>query len=165
VDHLATQGQDLFPRWSPDGKQLVFWRDRLRGGSVETAIFVVDADGSGLQRLTPWSMFAGDPDWSPDGAQIVFSTHPLFEFAEGARSELYMMRPDGSHIRALTSYGSDGPRATQPRWTPDGNAIVYTRLSQAALPRQIWAIGADGSNDAPVLDAKSIYTHPVLRPT
>jgi TolB protein len=165
VDHPAIQGQDLFPRWSPDGKQLVFWRDRFLGGSVKTAIFIVNADGSGLQQLTPWSMLAGDPDWSPDGSLIVFTTHPLFEFSEGEESELYTMRPDGSEVRALTSYGPDGPRATQPRWTPDGKAILYTRLSQAALPREIWVINGDGTGDVPVLDTKSIYTHPVLQPS
>lgn len=164
VDHPASQGQDLFPRWSPDGTQLVFWRDRFLGESVKTAIFIVNVDGSELRQLTPWSMLAGDPDWSPDGSLIVFTTHPLFEFSEGAQSELYTMRPDGSEVHALTSYGPDGPRGTQPRWTPDGEAILYTRLSQAALPRHIWIINADGTGDVPVLETNPIYTHPVLQP-
>jgi Tol biopolymer transport system component len=165
VENSATAGQDLFPRWSPDGKRLVFWRDRSStDGSVKTAVFTVKADGSGLRRLTPWSMKAADPDWSPDGSLILFDTHPLFEFSQGAESELYTMRPDGSGMHALTAFGADGPRSTQPRWTPDGNAILYTRLSQSDLPRHIWVITADGSVDVPVLTSKTIYTHPVLQP-
>jgi Tol biopolymer transport system component len=165
VDHSAAAGQDLFPRWSPDGTRLVFWRDRAASdGSRHTAVFVVDADGSGLRRLTPWEMDAGDPDWRPNGSLIVFDTHPLFEFPEGVDSELYTIRPDGSGMVPLTSYGPDGPRATQPRWTPDGTAILYTRLSRSQLPRHIWVLTADGSVDLPVLDSEDIYTHPVLRP-
>jgi TolB protein len=165
VDNPATAGQDHFARWSPDRKHLVFWRERPQSdGSVQTAIFIVDSDGSGLRQLTPWSMVAGDPDWAPHGSLIVFDTHPLLDFSEAAESELYTMRPDGSGMHALTSYGPHGPRATQPRWTPDGNAILYTRLGQSQLPRHIWVISADGSIDVQVLTSKSIYTHPVLQP-
>jgi TolB protein len=165
VDHPSKEGQDHFARWSPDGKHLVFWRERPQSdGSVQTAIFIVDSDGSGLRQLTPWSMVAGDPDWAPDGSLILFDTHPLLDFPQAAESELYTMRPDGSGAHALTSYGPDGPRATQPRWTPDGNAILYTRLGQSQLPRHIWVISADGSIDVQVLTSKSIYTHPVLQP-
>jgi Tol biopolymer transport system component len=165
VDHPGEDGQDHFARWSPDGKHLVFWRARAQSdGSVQTAIFIVNSDGSRLNQLTPWNMLAGDPDWAPDGSLIVFGTSPLLDFSEAAESELYTMRPDGSGMHALTSYGPTGPRATQPRWTPDGHAILYTRLGQSELPRHIWAISADGSVDVPVLTSKSIYTHPVLQP-
>jgi Tol biopolymer transport system component len=165
VDHPSREGQDHFARWSPDARRLVFWRERPQSdGSVKTAIFIVNSDGSKLHQLTPWNMLAGDPDWAPDGSLIVFGTRPLLDFDAAAESELYTMRPDGSGVHALTSYGPDGPRATQPRWTSDGNAILYTRLSQAELPRQIWVISADGSVDLPVLTSKSIYTHPVLQP-
>lgn len=165
VNHSSSEGQDHFARWSPDARRLVFWRERPRpDGSVQTAIFIVNADGSRLHRLTPWNMLAGDPDWSPTGSLIVFGTRPLLDFDSQADSELYTMHPDGTHMRALTSYGPDGPRATQPRWTPDGRAILYTRLGQSELPRQIWLITANGGVDVPVLTAKSIYTHPALRP-
>ena len=36
-------------------------------GRCPEAVFVVNVDGTGLRRLTPWKMLAGDPDWSPDG--------------------------------------------------------------------------------------------------
>ena len=165
VDHASTEGQDHFARWSPDGKKLVFWRGRAKSdGTSQTAVFIVNTDGSGLRQLTPWNMLAGDPDWSPQGDLIVFSTRPLFDFPDSGRSELYTMRPDGSDMRKLTSYGEDGPRATQPRWTPDGKAILYTRVTQEGFPRHIWVIDRTGETDAPVLTKESIYTHPVLQP-
>jgi len=166
VEHEGAQTQDHFARWSPDGKRLVFWSAKYEaGGTVQqTAVFIVNIDGSGLRRLTPWNMLAGDPDWSPNGDRIVFSTRPLFDFDTSGRSELYTMCPDGSDMRKLTSYGKDGPRATQPRWTPDGKAILYTRVTQAGFPRHIWVIDRKGRDDVPVLTKRTIYTHPVLQP-
>ena len=165
LDHAFEAGVDQFPRWSPDGRRLVFWRTRERQGGVQTAVFVVKVDGTGLRRLTPWALLAGDPDWSPDGSRIVFNTRPLGEFPESGQSELYTIRPDGTGLRRLTAYGLNGPRATQPRWTPDGKAILYTRTTQDGYPRHIYAINADGTGDVPVLTAKPIYTHPILQPT
>jgi TolB protein len=165
VDHTAQAGQDHFPRWSADGRRLVFWRERERSGGIQTAVFVVNVDGTGLRQLTPWSLLAGDPDWSPDGSLIVFNTRPLVDFPDAGQSELYTIRPDGTGLRRLTAYGPNGPRATQPRWTPDGTAILYTRTTQTGFPRHIYAINADGTGDAPVLTAKPIYTHPILQPT
>ncbi|HWC15344.1 MAG TPA: hypothetical protein VG929_12245 [Actinomycetota bacterium] len=165
LDHPSQVGQDHFPRWSPDGERLVFWRGRYAAdGSPQTAIFLVNVDGSGLRQLTPWNMLAGDPDWAPDGSLIVFNTRPLLEFGEDGRSELYTMHPDGSQMLPLTSYGDDGARATQARWTPDGRAIIYTRVTQSGSPRHVWAISADGRIDVPILETDSIYTHPVLQP-
>jgi Tol biopolymer transport system component len=164
LDHAFEAGVDQFPRWSPDGRRLVFWRTRERPDGVQTAVFVVKVDGTGLRRLIPWAMLAGDPDWSPDGSRIVFHTRPLGEFDSG-QLELYTIRPDGTGLRRLTNYGPNGPRATQPRWTPDGKAILYTRTNQDGYPRHIYAINADGTGDVPVLTAKPIYTHPILQPT
>jgi TolB protein len=166
VDHKSTVGQDSFARWSPDGKKLVFERftepsDPQNG---QAAVFIVNVDGSGLHQLTPWDMLAGDPDWSPKGDLIVFSTHPLREYPSG-RSELYTMRPDGSGIKALTSNGENGPRATEPRWTPDGKAILYSRVTPEGTHRSIWAIDHTGRKDGPVLTKKpDYYTHPDLQP-
>jgi TolB protein len=165
VDHASRAGQDHFPRWSPDGRKLVFWRGREHPGGAQAAVFVVNADGTGPRQLTPWKLLGGDPDWSPDGSLIVFNTRPLVDFPDAGQSELCTIRPDGTGLRRLTAYGPNGPRATQPRWTPDGKAILYTRTTQTGSPRHIYAINADGTADVPVLTAKPIYTHPILQPT
>jgi TolB protein len=164
VANTFEAGQDHFARWSPDGRQLVLWRGRERPGGVQAAVFVVNVDGTGLRQLTPWDMLASDPDWSPDGAQILFNTRPLLDFDTG-QSELNTMRPNGTGVRRLTAYGPNGPRATQPRWTPAGKAILYTRTTQTGQPRHIYAINADGTADTPVLTTKQIYTHPIVQPT
>lgn len=165
VEHPAADGQDHFPRWSPEGDRLVFWRGQPTANGVQTAVFIVNADGSGLEQITEWADNAGDPDWSPDGSLIVFGTHPLEEFQVSGASELFTVRPDGTGLEELTAYGPEGPRATQPRWTPDGSAILYTRTTQLGTPRTLWVVSADGQADQSVFaQSAGIYTHPVMQP-
>src|SRR3989442_1141621 len=58
------------PSWSPDGKQLVF--TGYDGGISD--LFVVNADGSNLHRLTNDKYADLEPSWSPDGKTIAFVT-------------------------------------------------------------------------------------------
>jgi Tol biopolymer transport system component len=173
--HRMTQGQDVYPRWSPDGQSLVFWRDRscpaelqaaqcaTSGYAYEAAIFIVRSDGTNLHQLTPWGEHAGDPDWSPDGQKIVYSTYPLsIDWPYQVDSQLVTIRPDGSGRTVLTTFG--GPRETQPRWTPDGKAILYTKESyEPDFSRHTWVIAADGKSDVPVLTTRQICQRPVLQ--
>jgi Tol biopolymer transport system component len=73
-------------------------------------IYTVNADGSGLTRLT----YGMDPDWSPDGSQVTFSrwTEP---------GGIYTINADGSGERLLFSSGV----ARAPVWSPDGTQIAF----------------------------------------
>jgi Tol biopolymer transport system component len=149
--------REYFPRWSPDGSQLTYWRYPPRG----TAVFVVNADGTDERRLTDPAISAGDPDWSPDGIWIVFSTNPLHESGCCKVSNLFRMHPDGSGMEQLTHYETVGVRATQPRYTPDGQYIVFTAVRPSS--RSLWAIPAEGGE--PILLAHGgIFTHGTWQP-
>jgi TolB protein len=164
--HPATEGQDHFARWSPDGSALVFWRERnTPDGSIDTAIFRVEPTGRHLQQLTAWTLLAADPDWSPDGTTIVFATSPFLVFPQLGRSDLYVMEPDGTGVRQITHNGPNGPRAAGPRWAPDGKTILYVHAGSAGFPRHVYSVRPDGTGDTPLLTTRDIYTHPVLRPT
>ena len=165
VEHPSSEGQDHFPRWSPDGTQLVFWRGSATSDGGDTAVFTVGIDGTGLTQLTDTSLVAGDPDFSPDGTRILFTTRPLLQYQEAGQSELYTMATDGTDQKRITDYGDTGPRATQPRWTPDGTAILYIRTTQTGQPRTIYAINPDGTNDGPIATTNTVYTHPILQPS
>jgi TolB protein len=51
----------LHPKWSPDGGQLTFWTQEPEG-----AIYVVNADGTGLQRISSSATDDMQPDWGFD---------------------------------------------------------------------------------------------------
>src|SRR6266581_2327165 len=61
---------DGWPRWSPDGKRIVFTSRRT--GNYE--LWVINRDGSALQQLTKSSGGHYSP-WSPDGSMIAYSIH------------------------------------------------------------------------------------------
>ena len=74
-------GGDYRPSWSPDGRRLAFSSDRgtrlqrSKGNweQVQAAsVYVVDADGRDLRKLSSDGQLAGSPKWSPDGARVVF---------------------------------------------------------------------------------------------
>jgi Tol biopolymer transport system component len=65
---------DTAPRFSPDGRRLVFTRYITDPG--RSALFTVGVDGSGLKQLTPWGNGAADADYSPDGKKLVFEAYP-----------------------------------------------------------------------------------------
>jgi Tol biopolymer transport system component len=114
------------PRISPDGKQIVVERTnsnlvRPRGGQ---ALFIANIDGSGLRRLTPWSMNATGPDWSPDGQIILFKSSAANGGELSPGSNLYTIRPDGTALQQLTHVSSTS-YVLSGSFSPDGKAIVF----------------------------------------
>jgi Tol biopolymer transport system component len=102
------------PAWSPDGGAIAFVSNR--DGNPE--IYVMNANGSELQRLTQETLRDGGPAWSPDGRKIAFERwvdhHP----------DIYVMNADGSGQRSLTTgSGID----VLPVWSPDGRKIAFVR--------------------------------------
>ena len=51
--------RDFAPRWSPDGRHVVFARCKA-AGCLQTSLYIVGADGTGLRRLA----VGGMPDWT-----------------------------------------------------------------------------------------------------
>lgn len=68
---------DSAPNWSPDGAKIAFTRQTLNEptGSYDrnSAVYVMNADGSALTRLTPPGTGSCESSaWSPDGAKLAF---------------------------------------------------------------------------------------------
>ncbi len=69
--------RDRFPAWSPDGRWIAFASNR--GGTWD--IYVMNADGAQIQRLTDSTGRFVFPAWSPDGRQLVFMREQHGEWA------------------------------------------------------------------------------------
>ncbi len=136
-----TSSEDFQPVWSPDGRRIAFQRENSTAAPRgRRAIFVVNADGSGLRRVTPWKLDAGDhPDWSPDGRRILFRSpsHDLFG------SNIYAIRPDGTGLAQLTHFGQT-VEVLSSSYSPDGKWIVFSRTGKGRLP-DLFVMRSDGS--------------------
>ena len=88
------------------------------GQRIDAGLYVVNADGSGKQKLT--SARYSTPAWSPDGGKIAF----------GAGSNVWVMNADGSEPLNLTPEpGTD----SDPVWSPDGRRIAFRARRDLAL--------------------------------
>jgi TolB protein len=140
---------DGFPAWSPDGSKIAFASNRdaseLRDDDlVGTRIYVMDADGSGVTRLTGGSEASDySPAWSPDGSRIAFTSDR--DDSGRFNSHIYVMNADGSGVTRLTgnSEWDDG----FPAWSPDGSRIAFTsdRDDSGRVSSGIYVMNADGS--------------------
>jgi eukaryotic-like serine/threonine-protein kinase len=103
----------LLPRWSPDGKQIVFF-DFSPG--QKSRLLTVSIDGGAPREVIPEDLQGQlDPNWSPDGTRIVFS---------GASSDpntTIRILDVKTHQISIVP-GSKG--LFSPRWSPDGHYLV-----------------------------------------
>ena len=143
--------------WSPDGLKLVFAIQASgsaglcdRAGACNNELFVINADGSGLRRLTRNAVPDGDAVWSPDGRKIAFLSR-----RDGTGADVFVMNADGSDQRNLTRKPGN---EVAPAWSPDGRAIVFSAVppgqplwvgnsrSASGPYRDVYVMNADGSD-------------------
>jgi Tol biopolymer transport system component/peroxiredoxin/DNA-directed RNA polymerase subunit RPC12/RpoP len=108
-----------------------------RDGNAE--IYVMNADGSGQERLT--NNFADDkcPSWSPDGKKIAFYSN-----RDGSLA-IYIMNADGNEQKRLSKNRS----AHSPSWSPDGKRIAFVSYH---LSDEIYIMNIDGSEEKCLTD-------------
>lgn len=107
-----------------------------RDGDAE--IYSMNADGTGLKRLTESPGNDLTPSWSPDGTRIAFGS------ARAGNYDIYTMNADGSNITRLTF--ADGN--LHPTWSPDGSKIAF--ISDRTDDEEIFIMNTDGSGQTRV---------------
>jgi Tol biopolymer transport system component len=157
VARLTDGVNDSWASWSPDGTKILFSSTRY-DPSIEgcepgfpheyrcpTDIYLMDADGSNVVRLTDDPAGEFMPRWSPDGRLIAFVREG--DPGAGTYEAIYTMRPDGTDVSQVSS----GDRGSDfwPSWSPDGSQMVFAAIR--AEDWGIWSVDADGANENLIL--------------
>ncbi|MBN1816120.1 MAG: S9 family peptidase [Sedimentisphaerales bacterium] len=100
-----------------------------------------------------------DPQVSPDGVYLAFVVKIIDLEANRGRTDLWLMRTDGSSLRQLTTHPEND---SSPRWSPDGKWIYF--LSSRTETSQVFKIAPDGGEAVPVtklpLDVGNLVVSP-----
>ncbi len=149
-------GYDAEGSYSPDGKLIVFCslrhafplaklspEDRKRM-ETDTAyfgdIYIMQADGSNVRRLTSTPGYDGGPFFSPDGQRIIWR-----RFTEkGDTADVHTMKLDGSDVRRLTDFGA---MSWAPYFHPSGQYVIYTANKLGFANFELFLVDALGAKE------------------
>jgi TolB protein len=118
------------PTFSPDGRRIAFFSSRSRFPQIYT----MDADGTNVQLLTPFTpgvrSYRAAPDWSPDGRAVAYEQ-------QNGDFQVWMISVRDKEPRQLTSEGEN----EGPSWAPDGRHISLS--STRGGSKQIWILDTE----------------------
>ncbi len=150
-----TPGYDAEGSWSPDGSKIAFASNRSafeqpltekqralfeKDKAAFAEIYICDADGSNVKRLTDTFGYDGGPFFSPDGQRICWR-----RFSEdGVCAEIMTMNIDGTDQRQLTHMGA---MSWAPFYHPSGEYLIFTTNKHGFGNFELYLIDVDAQHD------------------
>lgn len=122
--------------WAPDGRQLAYVATPA-GGPCTLWVQALDGPRRALARCA--ALFTPSVAWSPDGRHIAFSAE------EQGAGGLFLVAPDGSDLRRLTTAAPAAMADHQPAWSPDGQRLAFVRQDPADGTRDLHETTLAGS--------------------
>lgn len=107
------------PQISPDGVQIVYERKGMdiMQDRRQSRLWIINANGTGHEKLTPHDVSESSPAWSPDGSRIAY----VSSTDEGAELFVYWIKT--GRLSRLTQL-ERSPRGLS--WSPDGRQIAFS---------------------------------------
>ncbi|MGE5243954.1 MAG: protein kinase domain-containing protein [Betaproteobacteria bacterium] len=136
VRRLTSAGAD--PRWSPDGKRLVYATEAVRdpySRLTRSELWTVDVDSGATAKV--WAGDGVEPAWSPHGRRIAFWANTA------GQRDIWTIAVSGGAPVAVTK---DAATDWAPEWSPDGRWIYF--VSDRGGSPNIWRIAVDESTGA-----------------
>ncbi len=150
------QGYDAEASFSPDGKLIVFCslRDAYPTNKLSAAelkhletdpswfgeIYLMNADGSNVRRLTHTPGYDGGPFFSPDGKRIIWR-----RFTEtGETADIFTMNLEGGDVRRLTDFGA---MSWAPYFYPSGRYVIFTSNKLGFANFELFLVDAEGTRE------------------
>ena len=139
VSRIArTPDYEVDPRFSPDGKSIVYAAGKP--GDRADHIFIRSLDGKSVTQLTAGEFNDGTPECSPDSSLIVFAHDKTYQWGGKAANwtdrVLCLMKADGSEVREITGVEVF---ASDPHFSPDGKNVLFSGIGS------LYTVAADGS--------------------
>src|SRR5437868_8162013 len=149
--HQLTKGDhDSVPRWSPDGKFLLFLRATEKNGKPEPAqLAILPMTGGDSFVFTDLPKGAGNPTWSPDGKTILFTSETNAE--DLAKQE----KQKSASAQATADKLQEAKDKDKPEHESDVRVITHAVYRQdnegyadPKHPTHIWLVSAPGNADS-----------------
>jgi TolB protein len=165
------KAENIHPTWSPGSERILFNTTYFVGATAADGTNVpsdnkvigeqidkkmdlatIRPDGSDLKRITTGGGYTY-ASFSPDGRSI------LHRGINGALSQIFVMKADGSEDRNISGEGSiDG----WPAWSSDGKRVVFSRRVNERF--QLFVMSRDGTGGRQLTDAPGEFVNPRWSP-
>lgn len=141
------------PAWSPDGRQIAF----LCTDEQQIRVCTLHVDGSGFRQIdfppeVPY--IKKDLQWSPEGSRLAFVAVQPSGF-----NDIFLIDLESGGVQQLTF---DPAGDSDPRWSPDGTAIVFASNRDGNW--ELYTIRADGTGLTRLTETPGDETEPAWRP-